>query len=142
MVLRINQKIEGLLQLCRNKKDLIELDEMIDSFPGLNERGIKQLKYFAKSKLKGIQDLANTLKDAGETEVDSAISGLWFEFRSEWIRHNAINNYNMVMHGDADSLSVLQSAYLSFLIGEIEILISEEQLDKMKEVMVSIQYNS
>lgn len=138
----MDKRISGLLDYCKKNKDVPFLQEMIDNYDGLTDRNIKELKYFAKMKLKGIQELAKTLKESDEDEVESSISGLWFEFRSQWIRHNAVNNYNMVMLGEADALSVVQSAVLSHYIGAIEEWIPEEKLSKMNEVMVNIQYQS
>lgn len=138
----MDQRINGLLDYCKKNKDVPFLQEMIDSYPGLTERNLKELKYFAKVKLKGMQDLGKTLEDADSEEIESSISGLWFEFRSQWIRHNAVNNYNMVMTGDADPLSVIQSAVLSHLIGVIEDWIPEDKLEKMMQIMVDVQYNS
>jgi hypothetical protein len=136
----MDYRIKRILDFCKANKDLPNISEMISGYSGLTERNIKQLRYFCKTKLKGMQDLARTLDGAEEGEIESSLCGLWFEFRSEWIRHNAVNNYNMVMHGDADSLSIVQSAYLSFLIGATEEWIPESQLEKMKEIMVDVQY--
>ncbi|MCC5816440.1 MAG: hypothetical protein JJT78_16945 [Leptospira sp.] len=138
----MHSTIIGLLEYCKTNKDVPFLKEMTENYEGLSERNIKELNYFSKMKLKGIQDLAKTLEDAETEEIESSISGLWFEFRSEWIRHNAVNNYNMVMKGDADPLSVVQSAVLSHLIGGIETWIPEDKLKKMMEIMVSVQYDT
>ena len=44
------------------------------------------------------------------------------------------------MHGTADIVSVMQSAFISGMIGELESFISEEELEKMNEIMVKVQY--
>ncbi len=79
-------------------------------------------------------------RDSELEEIHYAIRNFWFELRTEWIRHNMINNYNMVMHGEADIVSVMQSAFISGMIGELEAFIPEEELDKMNAIMVKVQY--
>lgn len=136
-----NSRVQGLIDYCKANKDVPFLAEMVDGYPGLTERNKKEIKYFAKLKIKGLMELAKTLKGAEEDEIDSGITGVWFEFRSQWIRHNAVNNYNMITHGEADPLFVLQSAVLSHYLAGIEEFIPEEKLTKMNEIMVNIQYN-
>ena len=79
-------------------------------------------------------------KDSDIEEINSAIRNFWFELRSEWIRHNMINNYNMVMNGTADIVSVMQSGFISGMIGELEAFIPEAELEKMNAIMVKVQY--
>lgn len=137
----MDERVRGLLEYCKANKNVAFLDEMIESYPGVTERNKKEIKYYAKIKLKGIQELAKTLKFAEPVEVESAISTLWFEFRSQWIRHNAVNNYNMYMYGVADPLFVLQSSVLSYYIDGLEKFIPQEKLEKMNEIMVNLQYH-
>jgi len=140
--MKVSPIVKGILDYCRENKDVPFLPEMIESYPSLTDRNKKEVKYFAKMKLKGLQELAKTLRGAEEDEIVSAISGVWFEFRAEWIRHNAVNNYNMFMYGEADPVFVLQSSILSHYIGGIERFIPEEKLEKMKEIMTNLQYAS
>lgn len=44
------------------------------------------------------------------------------------------------MHGTADIVSVLQSGFISGMIGELETFIPEAELEKMNEIMVKVQY--
>lgn len=113
---------------------------LIKDNPELTEKQILQLKYNTKQKVRALGAIISIHKDSEKEEIDSAIRNLWFELRSEWIRHNMINNYNMVMHGTADIVSVMQSAFISGMIGELESFISEEELEKMNEIMVKVQY--
>ena len=54
--------------------------------------------------------------------------------------NNMINNYNMVMNGTADIVSVMQSGFISGMIGELEAFIPEAELEKMNAIMVKVQY--
>lgn len=138
----LNPKVRGFLDYCKSQKDLAFLPEMVDDYPGLTDRNKKEVKYYAKMKLKGMLELAKTLKEADDQEIDSALTGIWFEFRSQWIRHNAVNNFNMFTYGTADPVFVLQSAILTYYLAGIETFIPEDKLAKMNEVMVNIQYNA
>lgn len=106
----------------------------------LTEKQILQLKYNTKLKNRALGAIISIYKDSELSEINSAIRNFWFELRSEWIRHNMVNNYNMVMHGTADIVSVLQSGFISGMIGELETFIPEAELEKMNEIMVKVQY--
>lgn len=134
--------IQGLKDICNQNKDLVFLDEFLAGYTKLTEREDKQLRYFCKTELKGIQDLVKTLDGADISEIDSAISGLWFEFHSKWIRFNAINNYNAVMNVEVNPLYVLQSASITYFISKIEEFIEPDKLEKMKKIMTEVQYSS
>lgn len=134
--------VQGLKDICNQNKDLKFLDEFLSGYTELTEREDKQLRYYCKTELKGILDLVKTLDGADSFEIDSAISGLWFEFHSKWIRFNAINNYNAVMNDDINPLYVLQSASITYFISKIEDFIEDEQLQKMKKIMTDVQYSS
>ncbi len=130
----------ALLKIVQDCKDLYYLEEMISEYSSLSERDVKQLRYFAKVKLKGIEEVAKTLKDYTNEEALPSIVSLWFEWRSEWIRYNAVNNFNMMEYEKVDAKSVIQSAYVSYLIDKIEPLIPEEKLEKIQKIMVEVQY--
>ncbi|NCN09292.1 MAG: hypothetical protein GW938_05550 [Leptospira sp.] len=134
--------VQGLKDICNQNKDLKFLDEFLSGYTELTEREDKQLRYYCKTELKGILDLVKTLDGADTSEIDSAISGLWFEFHSKWIRFNAINNYNAVMNDNINPLYVLQSASITYFISKIEDFIEDEQLQKMKKIMTDVQYSS
>lgn len=129
-----------LLKIVHECKDLFYLEEMIKEHSSLSERDVKQLRYFAKVKLKGIEEVAKTLKDYTNEEALPSIVSFWFEWRSEWIRYNAVNNFNMIEYGKVCAKSVIQSTYVSYLIDKIEPLIPEEKLEKIQKIMVEVQY--
>jgi hypothetical protein len=133
---------KSLLEIVKSLKDLNYLTEIFEDFEELTDRDRKELKYYAKTKLKEMHELAKVLKTAEEEEATSSIINLWFEWRSEWIRYNAVNNFNMVEFGEANNMSVVKSGYVSFLISKIESLIPEEKLEKIHEIMVQVQYES
>lgn len=108
----------------------------------VSEKDSKALRYYARTKLKEILDIAKTGPELDEEETLSLLINLWFKWRSEWIHYNAVNNYNMVINGYAYIPSVLKSSYISHLIAKIETLIPEDTLEKIHEVMVNIQYQS
>jgi len=136
----LNSQIKNLHNLYIRYKDNTVVFNLIKDNPELTEKQILQLKYNTKQKVRALGAIISIHKDSEKEEIDSAIRNLWFELRSEWIRHNMINNYNMVMHGNADIVSVMQSAFISGMIGELESFISEEELEKMNEIMVKVQY--
>ncbi|MCB1178576.1 MAG: hypothetical protein KDK36_13405 [Leptospiraceae bacterium] len=137
----MTDKVSEIKEICKTESNLAYFDSVFPDFPDLTPREIKQIKYFAKSKLKEIIDLLKTFKDAPEDEINSGIISIWIELRSEWIRYNAVNNYNMVINGVASSLSVLKSGFVSYLIGKIETYISEDKLEKLNDIMTKVQYN-
>ncbi|HMV41146.1 MAG TPA: hypothetical protein PK079_09120 [Leptospiraceae bacterium] len=116
------------------------MTNLIQDNPELTEKQILQLKYNIKLKIRALGAIISINKDSDVEEVNLAIRNFWFELRSEWIRHNMINNYNMVMTGTADVVSVIQSAFISGMIGELENFIPENELEKMNEIMVKVQY--
>lgn len=136
----MNSQIRNLTNLYFRYKDHAVVLNLIRDNPGLTEKQILQLKYNTKQKVRALGAIISIHKDSDDEEINSAIRNFWFELRSEWIRHNTINNYNMVMHGTADSVSVMQSAFISGMIGELEAFIPENDLEKMNEIMVKVQY--
>ncbi|MDX1960744.1 MAG: hypothetical protein SFU98_19385 [Leptospiraceae bacterium] len=135
------QRLKQLIEIYKQNNSVPTLKEILKDFPDLSERTVKQINYLAKMRIKGIQDLTDTLVDASKEEVDSAIMSLWFELRSEWMRYNAVNNYNMVMHGKADDMSVILSAFISNLIVQLEAMLEKEQIEEMHNIMVKVQYS-
>ncbi len=131
----------SLKTLIQNEKLFTFLNEIIKENE-LNEKDSKILKYYAKTKLKSLLDLIKTGEEFTEEDTINLLVNIWSEWRSEWIHYNAVNNYKMVFHGNADLLSVLKSSYISHLISKIEPLIPPETLQKIYEIMVSIQYQA
>jgi len=136
----LTPELKNLINLYNKYRDNDILLHLIEDNPDLTEKQILQLRYNTKLKTRGLGALIKIHKDSEAEEVKSAIRNFWFELRSEWVRHNMINNYNMVMHGNADQVSVMQSAFISGMIGELENFISEPDLEKMNEIMVKVQY--
>lgn len=135
----VNQ-IKNLKALYDRYKEPSVIESLIKDNPELTEKQILQLKYNTKLKNRALGAIISIHRDSEAEEIDSAIRNFWFELRTEWVRHNMINNYNMVMHGTADIVSVMQSAFISGMIGELEAFISEEELEKMNAIMVKVQY--
>jgi hypothetical protein len=135
------ETIEGLLDICKEEKDLPFLDEVLPDFPELVSKDIKQIRYYCKNKLKNIQELAKAFKQSEDFEIEGAVINLWFELRSEWIRYNSVNNYNMIFHGTANPMYIIQSSFVSFLIGKIEKYIPPEKLEQIQQIMLKVQYN-
>jgi hypothetical protein len=135
------ETIEGLLDICKEEKDLPFLDEVLPDFPELVSKDIKQIRYYCKNKLKNIQELAKAFKQSEDFEIEGAVINLWFELRSEWIRYNSVNNYNMIFHGTANPMYIIQSSFISFLIGKIEKYIPPEKLEQIQQIMLKVQYN-
>lgn len=117
----MNPQIKNLHDLYIRYKDNTVVLNLIKDNPELTEKQILQLKYNTKQKVRALGAIISIHKDSEKEEIDSAIRNLWFELRSEWIRHNMINNYNMVMHGTADIVSVMQSAFISGKIGRAHV---------------------
>lgn len=136
----MNSQIRNLNNLYVRYKDPSIVLNLIRDNPELTEKQILQLKYNTKQKVRALGAIISINRESDEEEINSAIRNFWFELRSEWIRHNMVNNYNMVMHGTADSVSVMQSAFISGMIGELEAFIPENELEKMNEIMVKVQY--
>ena len=132
--------IHNLKALYDKYRDPSVVQNLIVDNPELTEKQILQLKYNTKLKNRALGAIISIHKDSDIQEVNSAIRNFWFELRTEWIRHNMINNYNMVMNGTADLVSVMQSAFISGMIGELEVFIPEEELEKMHNIMVKVQY--
>ncbi len=137
----MDKTIQGLLDICKEEKDLPFLDEVLPDFPELVAKEIKQIRYYCKNRLKNIQDLAKAFKSSEDFEIEGAVINLWFEFRSEWIRYNSVNNYNMIFHGSASPMYMIQSSFISFLIGKIEKFIPLEKLEQIHQIMLKVQYN-
>lgn len=132
---------QGIKQIIQEEKNFLFLNEIIQENK-LNENDIKHLKYYAKTKLKSLLDISKTGNEFTNEDSLSLLINIWFEWRSEWIRYNAVNNYNMVVHGYAETLSVMKSAYISYLLSKIEPLIPAETLQKIHDIMVNIQYQT
>jgi hypothetical protein len=133
-------EIKKLKALYDKYRDPSIIQNLIQDNPELTEKQILQLKYNTKLKNRALGAIISIHRDSELEEIHSAIRNFWFELRTEWIRHNMINNYNMVMHGTADIVSVMQSAFISGMIGELEAFIPEEELEKMNAIMVKVQY--
>lgn len=131
----------NLKELVKSEKELNFLNEILEENE-VPEKEAKSLKYYARTKLKSILDIAKTGDEYKENEILSLIINLWFEWRSEWIRYNAINNYNMVFFGNADLSSVIKASYISHLIAKIEQFIPSETLQKINDIMVKIQFQN
>jgi len=136
----LREEIKKLKSLYDKYREPSILTNLIQDNPELTEKQILQLKYNIKLKIRALGAIISINKDSDVEEVNLAIRNFWFELRSEWIRHNMINNYNMVMTGTADVVSVIQSAFISGMIGELENFIPENELEKMNEIMVKVQY--
>lgn len=136
----MREEIKKLKSLYDKYREPSILTNLIQDNPELTEKQILQLKYNIKLKIRALGAIISINKDSDVEEVNLAIRNFWFELRSEWIRHNMINNYNMVMTGTADVVSVIQSAFISGMIGELENFIPENELEKMNEIMVKVQY--
>lgn len=131
--------LKKLKQLVKQEKEFVFLEELLTENE-IQDKEKLALKYYAKLKLKSILEIAKTGSELSDSETLSLLVNLWFEWRSEWIRYNAINNYNMVIHGTVDLTSVIKSSYVSYLISKIEDFIPEETLQKIHEIMVEQQY--
>ena len=134
------QELKGRICLYNKYRDNDIVSQLIEDNQDLTEKQILQLRYNTKVKIRALGHLIKIHRDSDIAEINSALRSFWFELRSEWVRHNMINNYNMVMNGTADQVSVMQSAFISGMIGEIENFIPESELDKMNEIMVKVQY--
>ena len=133
-------EIKKLKTLYDRYRDPSIIENLIQGNTDLTEKQILQLKYNTKLKNRALGAIISIHKDSDIDEINSAIRNFWFELRSEWIRHNMINNYNMVQNGTADIVSVLQSGFISGMIGDLEAFIPEAELEKMNEIMVKVQY--
>ena len=133
-------EIKKLKALYDRYRDPSMIQGLIADNYELTEKQILQLKYNTKLKNRALGAIISIHKDSDIEEINSAIRNFWFELRSEWIRHNMINNYNMVMNGTADIVSVMQSGFISGMIGELEAFIPEAELEKMNAIMVKVQY--
>ena len=136
----MQEEIKKLKTLYDRYRDPSIVANLIEGNNELTEKQILQIKYNTKLKNRALGAIISIHKDSDIEEINSAIRNFWFELRSEWIRHNMINNYNMVMNGTADIVSVMQSGFISGMIGELEIFIPEAELEKMNEIMVKVQY--
>lgn len=134
-------QLKSLIDIYNRYRDNNIILHLIEDNPDLTERQILELKYSTKVKTRALGAIIKMNKDSEPEEINSAIRNFWFELRSEWIRHNMINNYNMVTYGHADQVSVMQSAFVSGMIGELETLIPQSDLTQMEEIMVKIQYS-
>ncbi|HRG45922.1 MAG TPA: hypothetical protein PLX69_15295 [Leptospiraceae bacterium] len=136
----MQEEIKKLKTLYDRYRDPSIVANLIEGNNELTEKQILQIKYNTKLKNRALGAIISIHKDSDIEEINSAIRNFWFELRSEWIRHNMINNYNMVMNGTADIVSVMQSGFISGMIGELETFIPEAELEKMNEIMVKVQY--
>lgn len=136
----MQEEIKKLKTLYDRYRDPSVVANLIEGNNELTEKQILQIKYNTKLKNRALGAIISIHKDSDIEEINSAIRNFWFELRSEWIRHNMINNYNMVMNGTADIVSVMQSGFISGMIGELETFIPEAELEKMNEIMVKVQY--
>lgn len=136
----MKEEIRKLKSLYDKYRDPSIITNLVADNPDLTDKQVLQLKYNVKLKIRALGGIIMINRDSEIEEINSAIRNFWFELRSEWIRHNTINNYNMVMTGTADSVSVIQSAFISGMIGELEAFIPETELEKMNEIMVKVQY--
>ncbi|MBK6605023.1 MAG: hypothetical protein IPO06_15070 [Leptospiraceae bacterium] len=136
----MQEEIGKLKTLYDRYRDPSVVANLIEGNNELTEKQILQIKYNTKLKNRALGAIISIHKDSDIEEINSAIRNFWFELRSEWIRHNMINNYNMVMNGTADIVSVMQSGFISGMIGELEAFIPEAELEKMNAIMVKVQY--
>lgn len=136
----MQEEIKKLKTLYDRYRDPSIVANLIEGNNELTEKQILQIKYNTKLKNRALGAIISIHKDSDIEEINSAIRNFWFELRSEWIRHNMINNYNMVMNGTADIVSVMQSGFISGMIGELETFMPEAELEKMNEIMVKVQY--
>ncbi|MBC7428541.1 MAG: hypothetical protein H7336_08020 [Bacteriovorax sp.] len=80
-------------------------------------------------KLKTLAESAQDVcLDGDESELQRLLSHIWIEYRMEWIRYNTQMQYQTVVRGQAEPELCARGAVLSYLIGIIESLLSNEEI--------------
>jgi chromosome condensin MukBEF MukE localization factor len=133
------QNLTDLYSTYLNYKDNQKVVELSKDYQDFNEINLPKLKCYSRMKIRALGSIIKIHKESDEFEVNAAIVNFWFELRSEWIRCNTVNNYTMIMTGTADDVSVVHSSFVAALLEDIEKLISEEELSKINDIMVSVQ---
>jgi hypothetical protein len=80
-------------------------------------------------KLKSLAESAKDVcLDGDESELQRLLSHIWIEYRMEWIRYNTQMQYQTVVRGQAEAELCARGAALSYLLGIIEALLSNEEI--------------
>jgi hypothetical protein len=80
-------------------------------------------------KLKTLAESAQDVcLDGDESELQRLLSHIWIEYRMEWIRYNTQMQYQTVVRGQAEPELCARGAALSYLLGIIEALLSNEEI--------------
>ncbi len=133
------QNLTNLYSIYLNYKDNQKVVDLSKDYQEFNEQNLPKLKMYSRLKIRALGSIIKIHKESEEFEVNSAIVNFWFELRSEWIRCNTVNNYNMILTGTADDVSVVNSSFVAAMLEDIEKLISEEELSKINDIMVGVQ---
>jgi hypothetical protein len=138
----MNPLLKKLYEVYQSYRDKQKILSVLKDYKTLEEKRNSLFICTANLKVRALGSIIKINKDSEEPEILSSICNFWIELRSEWVRLNTVNNYNLILNGEADDVNILLSAFISGMIESIEPLIPEAELNKMNEVMVQVQYGS
>ena len=111
------------------------MEAMIGENENLNHNQRSFLRNYADQKVHSISAMANLLDGATTDEAQYDLGVFWMENHTEWIRHNNLMNFSLVINGAADPVVQIQGSFVSNIVGNVETLLSEEHLEKLKTSM-------
>ncbi len=135
----IPAKLNRLYEVYLKYKDNLQISDFANDYGSVPENKLPRLKCLSKLKIRALGSIIKINLDSDEEEIRSSIINFWFELRAEWIRHNTVNNYNMVLNGISDPVSVVLSAFISSMIDDVENLLTPDEITQMNEIMVNVQ---
>jgi len=81
-------------------------------------------------------DFVKTLSDITDTEdVRMTLAIRYIELKCAWIQFNTTNNYCLMNTGNVDGRSVLKSCLLSHLLGNVESLLTPNEINQITDFL-------
>lgn len=132
-------ELNNLYKVYQKYKENLLIEQLANEYNTFDFKNIDRLKCLSRLKIRALGSIIKIHKNSTDEEIKSATVNYWFELRAEWIRHNTVNNYNMVFNGTSDATSVILSSFISKLLEDIEKLLSVDELNRMNDIMVQVQ---
>lgn len=81
-------------------------------------------------------DFVKTLSDITDTEdMRMTLAIRYIELKCSWIQFNTTNNYCLMNTGEVDGRSVLKSCLLSHLLGNVETLLTPDEINQITDFL-------
>jgi hypothetical protein len=121
--------------------DPARLDALLDQVAGSVDAAERAaLREHGMTKLRGARELARALAAPEDRdEFLLSLAAFWLELRFEWERHNRVANYTVVRGGgEADPVVMARAALCSGLLGVIEEIVPDHDVDALGRAAVAL----